>query len=243
MRFTLIIIAYLLVTGCRGPLTDPQKIVDKAIEVAGGDKFLQSHIEFDFRNRHYIAHRNGGMFSYERVFRDSTGTVHDFVSNDGFRREVNGTEVNIPDSMKVKYTSSTNSVIYFALLPYGLNDPAVIKEYIGETEIEGQVYYEVKVTFKQEGGGEDFEDEFFYWIHKENFTVDYFAYSFVESDEISFRFRKTFNQQTVNGIRLQDYINYKPENNSIPVDSANEKYIQGKLKELSLIELKNISVE
>ena len=104
---------------CTNFLTDPQKIVDKSIAAAGGEKYLNSTIEFDFRDRHYLAKRNGGSFSYERIFKDSIGTIRDIVSNKGHVREVNGMIQVLPDSMRVKYTSSTNSVIYFALLPYG----------------------------------------------------------------------------------------------------------------------------
>ena len=66
-------------------LTDPQQIIDKAIIASGGEKYTNSTIEFDFRERHYIAIREGGKFSYERVFKDSARTIHDYVSNDGFK--------------------------------------------------------------------------------------------------------------------------------------------------------------
>ena len=54
---------------CTSFLTDPQKIVDKSIEAAGGDRYLNSTIEFDFRDRHYVAKRKGGSFSYERILK------------------------------------------------------------------------------------------------------------------------------------------------------------------------------
>ncbi|MCB0489038.1 MAG: hypothetical protein KDC99_11215 [Cyclobacteriaceae bacterium] len=239
--FPLLLLAILV--SCENKLSDPQKIVDKTIEVSGGSKYQKSVIEFDFRGRHYIAQRDGGKFSYERIFEDTTGTVHDYVTNDGFRREINGDEVVVPDSMATKYTSSTNSVNYFALLPYSLNDPAVNKTFLGETEIEGKKYYNIKVTFSSDGGGEDFEDVFLYWINQETFTMDYLAYSFEESDEVSFRFRVGYNPRVVNGIRVQDYINYKPENNTLKVDQAEELYKAGKLIELSRIETENVVVE
>lgn len=232
-----------ILISCDSKLSDPQAIVDKTIEVSGGAKYQKSVVEFDFRDRHYIARRDGGAFSYERIFEDTTGTVHDYVTNNGFRREINGEEVVIPDSMATKYTSSTNSVNYFALLPYGLNDPAVNKTFLGETEIEGKQYYKIKVTFSADGGGEDFEDEFLYWINQETFTMDYLAYSFEESDEVSFRFRVGYNPRIVNRIRVQDYVNYKPENNTLKVDQAEELYKAGKLIELSRIETENVTVE
>lgn len=228
--------------GCKGKLTDPQEIIGKAIETAGGDKYLNSTIEFDFRDIHYIARRNGGAFSYERVFEDSLGTIHDMVTNDGFKREINGQVVVVHDTMATKYTSSTNSVNYFALLPYGLNDAAVNKKYLGETTIDDQNYYKVQVTFSADGGGEDHEDVYLYWINQETFAVDYLAYSFAELDETSFRFRTAYNPRVVNGIRFQDYVNYKPVDNSFTVDEAEELYKKGELLELSKIITENVEV-
>lgn len=241
--YTILIIFSIVLTGCNSKLTDPQKIVDKAIEAAGGEKYLNSSIEYDFRDKQYIAKRNGGSFSYERVFKDdSMRTVHDFVTNEGFKREINGEIAMVPDTMAAKYTSSTNSVNYFALLPYGLNDAAVNKKYLGETTINEINYYKIQVTFGANGGGEDHEDVYLYWINQQNFAVDYLAYSFSESDEISFRFRVAYNPRMVNGIRFQDYINYKPENNSLTVDQAEDLYKEGALLELSKIDLENVEV-
>lgn len=227
---------------CETKLTDAQKIVDKTIEASGGEKYLHSQIEFDFRGRHYVAKRNNGTYSYERIFKDSSDTIHDYVTNAGFKREINNIEVTVPDSMAVRYTSSTNSVNYFALLPYGLNDAAVNKKYLEETVINEKRYYKIQVSFNADGGGEDHEDIYLYWINQETFIIDYLAYSFAEEDETSFRFRVAYNPRIVNGIRVQDYINYKPENNSLTVEQAEELYKQGKLIELSKIETENVQV-
>lgn len=233
----------LLLISCNSKLSDPQIIVDKAIQAAGGEKYLDTNIEFDFRNRHYIANRKGGTYSYERIFEDSLDTVHDFLTNEGFKREINGEQAMVHDTMAAKYTSSTNSVNYFALLPYGLNDAAVIKKFVGETTINEKSYYVVKVTFKPNGGGEDHEDVFLYWINQDSFTIDYLAYSFAEDDETSFRFRKAYNARVVNGIRFQDYINFKPVDNSLELDQAEELFKKGELIELSRIELENVTVD
>lgn len=240
--FSLIIIGLSLFS-CNSKLTDAQTIIDKTIAASGGEKYLNSTTEFDFRDRHYIARRNGGEFSYERVFQDSANTVHDYLTNSGFKREINGQEVVVADTMAAKYTSSTNSVNYFALLPYGLNDPSVFKKFLGETTINDKSYYKIKVTFSEDGGGEDYQDKFLYWINTETFNFDYMAYSFAESDETSFRFRVAYNPRVVNGIRFQDYINYKPKDNSLKVEQAEDLYKQGELVELSKIALENVKVE
>jgi len=241
---SLLFITFLSVSlsSCDSKLSDPQKIVDKAIDAAGGEKYNNLNAEFDFRDKHYIAKRNGGEFSYERVFKDSLGTIHDFVTNTGFKREINGEVVVVPDTMAAKYTSSTNSVNYFALLPYGLNDAAVTKKFLGETTINDTAYYKIQVTFSADGGGEDYEDKYLYWINQNTFSMDYLAYSFAESDETSFRFRVAYNPRVVNGIRFQDYINYKPENNSFRVDQSEDLFKQGELVELSRINTENVVV-
>jgi hypothetical protein len=43
-------------------------------------------------------------------------------------------------------------------------------------------YDVVGVTFGQDGGGKDFDDEFHYWINKQTHKVDYLAYSYRTND-------------------------------------------------------------
>jgi hypothetical protein len=226
---------------CTTSLTDPQKIIDKAIAASGGKKYLHSRVEFDFRERHYVAEREEGIFSYQRIFKEGESEVHDFVTNQGFERKINNQVAEVADTMKVKYTASVNSVIYFALLPYALNDAAVIKSFLGETLIDQQEYYKVRVTFQQDGGGEDFEDTFIYWINKKDFAIGYMAYSYEEDDGVGLRFRKAYNPRKINGILFLDYINYKPTG-EVAIDFLEELFKKGELEELSKIELMNIQV-
>jgi hypothetical protein len=242
MKNLLLFLLLAMLLACERNLTDPQKIIDKTIASSGGEKYLSATIEFDFRDRHYIARRNGGVFSYERISKDSATVTHDFLSNEGFRREVNGNVVEVADSMKTRYRASVNSVVYFALVPYGLNDASVQKKFLGETQIENKEHYIVEITFSQEGGGEDHEDVFIYWINKKDFTIDYMAYSFAENDGEGYRFRKAYNPRKINDILFFDYINYKPKG-EVKIKELEELFKNGELEELSKIELLNISVQ
>ncbi len=233
----------LLIQSCSE--NNPQSIIDKAIATAGGEKYLHSTIEFDFRGRHYIGSREVGKFSYERIFKnekDSTQTIHDVVSNDGFKRFINDTLTTVLDSMAVKYTSSVNSVLYFALLPYGLNDASVNKKFLGETTIDNKTYYKIEITFSQEGGGEDHDDRFIYWINTADYTIGFLAYSYAEDDGIGYRLRKAYNSRKINGILFSDYINYAP-NGKIQLEDLEDLYKKNELKELSRIENTNIQVK
>lgn len=235
----------LIITSCKPEKTlTAQDIIDKTIMVSGGEKFKTSTISFDFRDMHYKAIRNNGVYQYERIFNDSLGEIRDVLSNDGFKRYIDETQVTVADSMAAKYTRSVNSVHYFLVLPFGLNDAAVNKEFLGESSIKDKLYYKIKVSFNQEGGGDDYEDVFVYWINKESFKVDYLAYSYMDSPtELGLRFREAFNERYVNGLRFVDYNNFKPENETLDLFILDSLFESGKLKLLSKIENIDITVE
>ena len=156
---------------------------------------------------------------------------------------MNNKKIVVHDSMKPRYSASVNSVHYFSTLPYGLNDKAVNKELLEEVFIKNNTYFKIKVTFNQEGGGEDFEDVFVYWINKETYKVDYLAYSYQDPGEIGLRFREAFNERYVNELRFVDYKNYKPNKSNITIFELDDLFEKGQLKLLSKIELKNITVD
>jgi hypothetical protein len=219
------------------------EIINNSIEISGGEAFHVSTIAFDFRDKHYVAKRNNGLFQLERHFKDSVFNVKDVISNDGFIRKVDDELLDIPDSLAVKYAASVNSVHYFSVWPYGLNDVAVIKTLLGEETIKERNYYKIQVTFKQDGGGEDYEDIFVYWIDSETFKVNYLAYSYKENDDLGFRFREAYNERFINGIRFVDYNNYKSKTNKVSVVELGKLFDNKQLELLSKIELKNVSVK
>jgi uncharacterized protein YajQ (UPF0234 family) len=241
--FSILIIAFVVVFSSCDSRSEAEKIVDKSIQAHGGDAYLSSIIEFDFRDIHYTIYKSPSSFEYIREFSDSTGQVKDVLNNSGFVRTVNEVKIDtLSEEWLGKYTRSVNSVAYFAFLPYGLNDPAAIKTYLGITEIKGEEYHLVKVTFAQDGGGEDFEDEFLYWFGKDDYLMDYMAYFYL-TDGGGVRMRSVTDVQEVGGIRFQNYLNLKPEIEKTSVDKMQELYLEGKLEVLSEINLENIKVE
>ncbi len=219
-----------------------QKIVDDSIAAHGGATFSQSLIEFDFRKIHYTIFKTDSEFEYIREFTDSTGQVKDVLNNSGFVRTVNGAKIDTLTEERIgAFSRSVNSVAYFAFLPYGLNDSSTIKEYLGEAELNDEKYDLIKVTFKKEGGGEDFDDQFLYWIGKDDHIIDFIAYSY-HTDGGGVRMREVSDVIEVGGIRFQNYLNLKPEDKDTPVEKMQDLYLSGDLELLSEINLENIKV-
>lgn len=243
MKHILILGLFMVLSACkeREAEVSAQLLVDKAIENACNGNCEQAQIDFTFRDRCYVSKRKGGKFQLERITADSTGVTHDILNNSEFKRYINDQLVDLSDSLKIEFSNSVNSVHYFAQLPFGLNAPAVKKELVGEDTINGDQYYELLVTFSEEGGGTDFEDQFVYWIHKENYKVDYLAYSYATNGG-GIRFREAYNERIVEGIRFVDYNNYKPEGLDVQLTQLDNLFQEGKLQLLSKIETESVGV-
>jgi len=239
----------LVVAACSTPteqkqqVADPraQEVVDKAIAYHGGAAYQTAAIGFDFRDKHYTVKRLPDKYVYTRSWQDTIGFVEDILVNStDLIRKVDRDTVALTQEWAFKYANSVNSVLYFAMLPYGLNDQAVIKKYLVEVTVKGKPYHKVQITFQQQGGGKDFEDVFVYWFDKATYQLDYLAY-YYNTDETGIRFREAYNRQTVGGILFQDYINYAPLDSTATVFQTDELLEKGQLKELSRIENENMA--
>lgn len=230
------------------PATDTSQaraIVDSAIARHGGAQLEQARVEFDFRDAHFRLVRDNGQFSYVRTYQDSLDRrVREVLTNDSLYRAVDGERVELTPAERGQMRTTVNSVAYFALLPYPLGDPAVQTAYAGLDTIDGVPYHRVGVTFRQEGGGQDYQDIFMYWFRTDDYAMDYLSYAFGlgEGEELGTRFRKAYNIRTVNGVRFADFLNYTHE--SIPPDRLQQysDLAEDSLNLISRVELDSITV-
>ncbi|GLU44518.1 DUF6503 family protein [Allomuricauda sp. NBRC 101325] len=245
MKQVLTALLALLIFACKETKEKPltaQEIVDNSIADSGGKLYGTHKTSFVFRDMTYTYGREEGKTVLRRINVLDTATITDVKLPNGFERYINDSLVAVPDSMAVRYSNSVNSVHYFARLPYGLNDAAVNKELLGKEAIGDKEYYKVKVTFDQQGGGDDFEDTYVYWFDMESFKPEYLAYDFHVNGGGQ-RFRKAYNERYVNGIRFVDYENYKPKLDGTEILEIGQLFNQGELELLSKVELEDIQVE
>ena len=219
-----------------------EEIINKSIEVSGFNT-NEIDITFDFRAYHYEFFRKDYNFTYARTtIKDDKKIRDELSSTKGLKRFIDSVPESLTDSLAMVYSNSLNSVMYFFQLPKPLLDGAVYSELLDEIKIEGATYWTIKVYFSEEGGGDDYQDEYRYWINQDTYEIDYLAYNYT-SEGGGIRFRKAINKKRVKGILFQDYQNFSPSNKFEPLDSLPQIYEDGLLPQISLIENKNIIVQ
>jgi hypothetical protein len=214
-------------------LSKADSIVDRTIEAHGGKLYDNADYSFVFRGTKYRFQNNETTYAYSSEIQKGDSLIKNVMTPDKFERSINSNLQALNKEKTSQYSEALNSVIYFAMLPYKLQDASVNRKFIEETTIKDKQYDVVGVTFGQDGGGRDFDDEFHYWINKQTHKIDYIAYNY-RTNNGGVRFRTAFNTRVIDGITFQDYINYEAPLET-PLKDLPILYEQGKLKEVSQI--------
>lgn len=238
----------LVPSACHSPDPSPSAaaVIDSARAAHRASVLEDAIVTFDFRGDDYRIRQEGGQFHYRRTYTDSLGrSVTEGLTNDALYRVVDGDTVSLSASERDDVETTVNSVTYFALLPEPLGDPAVQPTYSGRDTINGVPYHRVKVTFRQEGGGEDWQDVFMYWFRTETYTMDYLAYAFglAPDEEPGTRFREAYNVRRIHGVRMADYRNYTVDTLSVDqLAQYPDLWARGAGRLVSRIELDSVQV-
>lgn len=242
MRIFFQFIAFAILLSACSQVPTAEQILERSIKAHGGEKTYNATISFDFRDKHYVGTYKNGTYKIARHFSDSVENNYvDVLTNNSFNRTVNDSLVTVTEEWVGKYSNSINAVFYFFRLPFNLKDDAAILTYLGKGTLEGKEYYKLKVTFIEDGGGEDFDDVFVYWFNAATYTLDYLAYEYA-TEGGGKRFRKAINQRAENGWIISDYINYKPKDIKVDIADYDTYFARDGFKKLSKIENKNVKV-
>ena len=241
MKKKIILLFLILVSCSNSSHISTSQIINKSIKAHGWDQDDFS-IVFDFRDYQYELKRKNKFYSFQRTTKKEGNVIKDLMSSKKkLKRFINDKSVELSDSMTNVFSNSLNSVMYFFQLPRPLKDQAVITKYLGLAKIFNEKYWTIKVTFKENGGGKDYQDEFRYWININNGQIDYLAYNYL-TEGGGTRFRQAVNKQLNQGFIFQDYINFKPNVKFVSLDSLPILFEAGNLIKVSNIKNKNIRV-
>ena len=219
-------------------LSKSEKLLKETIEAHGGSLYETAGYAFIFRGNTFQFKNDGANYEYTKIYKKEHSEIKDVLKNGVFSRTVNNVPAELTDKEISSATGAINSVIYFATLPHKLNDEAVNSKYLEDITIKDENYHVIEVTFNQDGGGEDHDDEYYYWINATSKKIDYLAYNY-SVNKGGVRFRAAYNKRVVNGITFQDYVNYEAPVGT-PLKQLPSLFEANQLKELSKIDTENV---
>lgn len=231
----------LLLTAC-SPTPSALSVIARAIDVHGGAHVKRMKLQFMFRGQAFQAFHDGSDFRYERTRMVDSIPVIDAIDNNGTYRWMNGVWSPVEDSLRNAVHGSINSVMYFALLPFKLADPAVRADHLGVVEMNGRDHHKIRVRFAKEGGGVDHDDVYVYWFDVETGRLAYLAYEYHVNGG-GFRFREVTRYHEDQQVILMDYSNAKP---TVPVSDVVDMdalWKAGKLTVVSQVNLERIQIQ
>lgn len=215
----------------------PLPALVEAVEAAGLASPAALQLDFTFRGTPYRLWLDGRRSVYRREVKGPDGSVRvDRLEGDAFT-----TTATVDADARGALQRSLNSVAYFALLPRPLLDDAVVARDLGLSTLGGRTWHTVEVRFTEEGGGDDHDDVFRYWLDPQTHRIGYLAYTFA-TGQGGVRVRQAVRHQEVGGLVLVDWANFGRNGQGLSIDDAVRDLEAGTLPELSTIALEGVEV-
>ena len=222
----------------------PLEIVARSIEHHGGDRYRYSQTSLELCSGsgcYQIEVRvEGGGYRHavSGPYRGWSRTVK--ADNDSVSVSRDGEPLAVMPEARQALRDWAMARIYFAFLPYRLNDPGVVQEDLGMEEWEGRRLHKVKVGFVA-GSSTDAEDEYLYWFDPESARLEQFAYSF-SGRPGGLRFRRLSNYRRVGGILFFDQSNLGVEGSGLRIDEIDPAFVRERMRLVSEVTLRDIAV-
>lgn len=246
-RISLAAICLLMIFGTGTASSAPagrSPAIDRAIEYHGGAVYRTSVTELEVCSKsgcsRIRAEVDGDLFDYRVTgpVRGGERTVH--WTNQRLEVWQQGNPIDVKPEEGQIFKDWAMARLYFCFLPYRLDDASVLKEELGLEEWNGRTLQKVRVTFVADSST-DANDQYMYWLDPESGQVELFAYSY-EGNPGGLRFRRAVNHRRVGGLLFFDQENLGAEGDDLRVDHIDPEFVQDKMRPVSMIELKNITV-
>ncbi len=218
-------------------------IVDRAIAYHGGDRYTSSETTLDSCSKsgcsRVRARLDDGRFDLEVEGSTRAGTLRVRADNDSTLAWLDGRPLTLDREQAVRRRDWLMQRVYFAFLPFRLNDPSVWKEDLGLETWGDRTLHRVRISFTP-GSSTDADDAYTYWFDAQTAQVVRFAYEY-DGAPGGIRFRRTFNPRRIGGILFFDQENYGAEGSDLSVDMITPEFAET-LPLVSTVRFENIRV-
>ena len=221
------------------------EIVRRSIELHGGETYERSSVDLDLCSGSgcyelSVSNRDG-VYRQRVAGPISTGRREVVATNDTVRHWHDGVEMEVASGEETQRLRDwATARIYFAFLPYKLNDPSAQQRDLGLERWGDRELHKVKITFRA-GTSSDDQDQFLYWFDPQTARLEQFAYSY-EGSPGGLRFRRLDNYRRVGGILFFDQENLGVEGDRLSVDLIDPEFVERRMQLVSRVRLEEIRV-
>ncbi|WP_435262074.1 hypothetical protein [Tenacibaculum sp. nBUS_03] len=109
-----------------------KSIVENSIKKHGGDLYSNASYTFDFRGQEYSFNHDKDGYTYSLSWKDEDDTAIEIrLQNEQLLKTINNELVQLNQDDISSYREKINSVLFFVLLPFKLEDPNATTTYKG----------------------------------------------------------------------------------------------------------------
>lgn len=234
----LLMVVSLLIFSCKDENKDPQPIIHDTIPISEETARIMNYpVPFkevlkvhggierwnDMKNLCFEIAKQSGAETHTISLQDRRTKIESEKWSIGF----NGKDVWLLQNQENTYKGNPrfyyNLMFYFYAMPFVLGDEGINFEEIKGTELDGEVFEGIRISY-DEGTGNSPRDEYILYYHPETHQMEWLGYTVTyneneTSDE--WRYIKYSEWQEVNGLQLPKMLTWYTVENGKPIQARN----------------------
>lgn len=247
-NFTIMYRSYLLllvllysVLSCSDKKKDitTEELFSKVLIQYGNDYFKNSKIHFWVNDLEYEMNHNDNIIfnSVTRV----VDTIHykATYTNGFIEYYINNQKLEDDQYLRKVLDLKLDAFLFLTSIPHTLTTNDVTLTKLEDTNIRKEIYYTLYAKILQEAP--DIYDEFYLYINKETFQIEYQAEKHTLSGARPV-FKRYYNHRTIDGINFSDYYTFGILRDTFSLDKMHILYEYANLKEIDNTVLDSINV-
>ncbi|MBT8263072.1 MAG: DUF4292 domain-containing protein [Bacteroidia bacterium] len=236
--FYLLFVASVLMYACKEQNKDPQPVIHDTISISEETARIMNYPVL-FKE---VLKAHGGLerwsemknlcFEFSKLNGAETHTVslpdrRTKIESEKWSIGFNGKDIWLLQNQEEAYKDNPifyhNLMFYFYAMPFVLGDKGLSYEEVKGTELDGDVYEGIKISFDP-GIGNSPNDEYIIYYHPETHQMEWLGYTVTYNENTSsdeWRFIKYSEWQEVNGLKLPKTLTWYNVENGKPIQARN----------------------
>ncbi len=216
-----------------------EELFSKILTQYGNDHFKNSKIHFWVDDLEYEMNRDGNII-FNSVTRQVDTINYKATYKNGFiEYYINNQKLEDDQYLRKVLDLKLDAFLFLTSIPHTLTTNDVTLTKLEDTKIRKEIYYTLHAKILQEAP--DKYDEFYLYINKQTFQIEYQAEKHALSGGRP-TFKRYYNYRTIDGIGFSDYYSFGILRDTFNLEKMHVLYEYANLKEIDNTVLDSINV-